>query len=86
LEERKKNMVYDEEKGEWVKKWGYKGKKGENEDWLVELDDKKVGKEKALDEGTGIRGEGKRDKMERIRRQARKERNNDRRGKKVKAG
>ena len=32
------NMVYDEETGEWVPKWGYKGanKKSENE-WLVEL-------------------------------------------------
>lgn len=87
LEERKKNLVFDEEKGEWVKKWGYKGKKGE-EDWLVELDDKKIGKEKTLDEGTGIRGEGKRDRMERVRRQQRKERSNESRGKKggVKAG
>jgi hypothetical protein len=33
--------VYDEETGEWVPKWGYKGanKKGENE-WLVELPDR----------------------------------------------
>jgi regulator of ribosome biosynthesis len=32
------NTVYDEETGEWVPKWGYKGanKKNENE-WLVEL-------------------------------------------------
>lgn len=32
------NTVYDEETGEWVPKWGYKGanKKSENE-WLVEL-------------------------------------------------
>lgn len=34
--------VYDDEKGEWVPKWGYKGKNkdGEN-DWLVEVDEKK---------------------------------------------
>ena len=33
-------MVYDEERGEWVPKWGYKGanKAGEG-DWLVEVDD-----------------------------------------------
>ena len=32
------NTVYDEETGEWVPRWGYKGanKKDENE-WLVEL-------------------------------------------------
>ena len=32
--------MYDEETGEWVPKWGYKGsnKKNENE-WLVELPD-----------------------------------------------
>ena len=35
-------MVYDEVKGEWVPKWGYKGKNKEGEgDWLVEIDDKK---------------------------------------------
>lgn len=35
-------MVYDEAKGEWVPKWGYKGKNKEGEgDWLVEIDDKK---------------------------------------------
>lgn len=43
LEERRKNLVYDEESGEWKRKWGYRGKnkdgKGEGSDWLVELDD-----------------------------------------------
>jgi regulator of ribosome biosynthesis len=35
--------VYDEEKQEWVPKWGYKGKNKEVEDqWLVEVDDKKT--------------------------------------------
>lgn len=35
-------MVYDEEKQEWVPKWGYKGKNKEVEDqWLVEIDDTK---------------------------------------------
>ncbi|CUM66808.1 uncharacterized protein PRCAT00004491001 [Priceomyces carsonii] len=33
-------MVYDEETGEWVPKWGYKGKNKDLDDqWLVELND-----------------------------------------------
>ncbi|KAA8893524.1 ribosome biogenesis regulatory protein-domain-containing protein [Sphaerosporella brunnea] len=36
-------LVYDEEKQEWVPKWGYKGKNKEAEaQWLVEVDDKKA--------------------------------------------
>jgi regulator of ribosome biosynthesis len=82
LEERRKNMVFDEEKGEWVKKWGYKGKRQQAEgEWLVELDEKKKNKEKGLEDGASIRGEGKRERMERARRQERKQRNNERRGK-----
>lgn len=39
-------MVYEEETGEWVPKWGYKGKnKGSEGDWLVEIDDKKTDKD-----------------------------------------
>ncbi|KAG7661382.1 RRS1 [[Candida] subhashii] len=34
-------MVYDEATGEWVPKWGYKGKNKELDDqWLVEVEDK----------------------------------------------
>ncbi|KAK9361167.1 ribosomal biogenesis regulatory protein [Lipomyces starkeyi] len=33
------NLVYDEAKGEWAKKWGYKGKNQE-EPWLVEINEK----------------------------------------------
>lgn len=34
-------MVYDEATGEWVPKWGYKGKNKElDNQWLVEVDDK----------------------------------------------
>ncbi|RLP61404.1 hypothetical protein L150_00081 [Candida albicans Ca529L] len=34
-------MVYDEDTGEWVPKWGYKGKnKSIDDQWLVEVDDK----------------------------------------------
>jgi regulator of ribosome biosynthesis len=81
LEEKRKNLVYDEASGEWVRKWGYKGKnQREGGEWLVELDEKAEKKERdGKDEGKTVRGEGKREKMERIRRQARKERNNERR-------
>lgn len=80
LAERRKNTVYDEEKGEWVKKWGYKGaNKGTDGDWLVEVDEKKDKKER---EGENVRSEGKREKMERMRRQERKQRNNERRARK----
>ncbi len=35
-------LVYDEEKGTWVPKWGYKGKNKDGEgDWLVEVDERK---------------------------------------------
>lgn len=34
-------MVFDENSGEWVPKWGYKGKNKQIDDqWLVEVDDK----------------------------------------------
>lgn len=37
-------MVYDEDKGEWVPKWGYKGKnKDLDNQWLVEVEDKVKG-------------------------------------------
>lgn len=40
---REGKMVYDEEKGEWVPKWGYKGRNKDVEhQWLVEIDDKKT--------------------------------------------
>jgi regulator of ribosome biosynthesis len=86
LEERKKNLVYDEESGEWVKKWGYKGKNKQAEnDWLVELDDDKVRREEKHGqdgEGRTVRGEGRRERMERMKRQDRKQRNNERRNRK----
>ncbi|SCW01176.1 LAFE_0D06766g1_1 [Lachancea fermentati] len=38
--ERAGKMVYDEEAGEWVPKWGYKGANKKLDDqWLVEVDD-----------------------------------------------
>ncbi len=38
---REGKLTYDEAKGDWVPKYGYKGKKTDaNEDWLVEVDEK----------------------------------------------
>ncbi|KAL7961432.1 ribosomal biogenesis regulatory protein [Trichoderma compactum] len=74
--EQRKNLAYDEESGEWKRKWGYKGlnKKGED-DWLVEVDAKKEAERK---EGTSVRGDGRRERKERIQRNERKMRKNQR--------
>lgn len=72
--EQRRNLAFDEESGEWKRKWGYKGlnKKGED-DWLVEVDMKK---EQERKDGTSIRGDGRRERKERIRRNERKMRKN----------
>ncbi|KAL9597408.1 MAG: hypothetical protein Q9219_005161 [cf. Caloplaca sp. 3 TL-2023] len=73
-------LVFDEETQEWVPKWGYKGKNKEGEqDWIVELDDKKERKEEQ-GENSGIRGEGRRERKEKVRRNERRQRANERRG------
>ncbi|KAL7909237.1 ribosomal biogenesis regulatory protein [Trichoderma velutinum] len=74
--EQRRNLAYDEESGEWKRKWGYKGlnKKGED-DWLVEVNAKKEAERK---EGTSIRGDGRRERKERIQRNERKMRKNQR--------
>ncbi|MCJ1371713.1 Rhodanese- sulfurtransferase [Loxospora ochrophaea] len=70
--------VYDEEKGEWVPKWGYKGKNKEGEgDWIVEVDEKKE-RERAEEGPSGVRSEGRRERMEKVRRNERKQRANQR--------
>lgn len=72
------NLVYDEEKGEWVPKWGYKGKNKEGEnDWLVEVDEKKEAK---TGDAGDARKERRDERMERMRRQERRERANEKRG------
>jgi regulator of ribosome biosynthesis len=68
------SKVYDEESGEWVNKWGYRGanKKGE-EEWLVEVDGEK---ETKSGEAGDVRKERREERKERIQRQARRERAN----------
>jgi regulator of ribosome biosynthesis len=69
-------MVYDEDKGEWVPKWGYKGKnKDGEEDWLVEVDEKKEAREGVAGD---VRREKRMERKERIRRQERRMRANER--------
>ena len=68
-------MVYDEEKGDWIPKWGYKGRNKDGEgDWIVELDDKKP--DEPLNGG---RSEGRRERKDKIKRNDRKMRANQKR-------
>jgi regulator of ribosome biosynthesis len=73
-------MVYDDATGEWVPKWGYKGanKAGEN-DWIVEVDPKKEAERK---EGTQRFGDGRRERKEKVRRNERMMRANERKSRK----
>jgi hypothetical protein len=82
--ETRKKMVYDDATGEWVPKWGYKGanKAGEN-DWIVEVDEKK---ERERKEGTERQGDGRRERKERVRRNERLQRANERKHRKNHGG
>ncbi|KAJ5729270.1 uncharacterized protein N7483_003778 [Penicillium malachiteum] len=86
--ERRKKLVYDEASGEWVPRWGYKGKNKDKEDqWLVEVDESKWKKEEeAGEKGGNIRGMSRTERKERIKRNERKMRANDRRAKKPGSG
>ena len=80
-------MVYDEEKGEWIPKWGYKGKNKDGEgDWIVEIDEKKEKERSEEGKGKTQRGEGRRERVEKIRRNDRKQRNNERKVRKSGTG
>ncbi|KAF4928552.1 Regulator of ribosome biosynthesis [Colletotrichum viniferum] len=74
--EQRKNLAFDEDTQEWRRKWGYKGlnKKGED-DWVVEVD---AEKEINRPEGTTIRGDKRRERKEKIKRNERKMRKNQR--------
>lgn len=82
--ERRKKLVYDEATGEWVPRWGYKGKnKPEDDQWAVEVPEKDWKKEEdAAAKGGSIRGMNRTERKERIKRNERKMRANDRRAKK----
>lgn len=75
-------LVFDEETQEWVPKWGYKGKNKDGEgDWIVEVDKKKERKEGRGNE-IGVGGEGRRERKEKVRRNERSQRANERRTRK----
>ncbi|KAL9103879.1 MAG: hypothetical protein Q9163_001116 [Psora crenata] len=76
--------VFDEATGEWVNKWGYKGKNKEGEgDWIVEVDERKESKGEEL---KSVSGEGRRERKEKVRRNERSARANERRARKGTSG
>lgn len=80
--EQRQNLRFNEDTGEWEKKWGWKGPVDRQEgkvqaDWLVEV---KPEKEAKLKEGESVRGEGRRERKEKVRRNERKMRSNSRNG------
>ena len=79
--ERRKKLVFDEGKGEWVPRWGHMGKnKADQDDWLVEVDEKDWKKEA---QGSSVRGLSRADRKDRVRRNERKMRSNERRARKM---
>lgn len=73
-------LVFDEATGEWVPKWGYKGKNKEaDNEWLVEVDEKK---EKETGEAHDARAESRAARKDRIKRNERKQRANERNSRK----
>lgn len=76
MREARRNLAYDEQSGEWKRKWGYGGlnKKGQN-DPIVEVDMKAEMERK---EGTSVRGDGRRERKENLKRNERKMRKNAR--------
>ncbi|AEO66140.1 ce5acb14-10e9-4a48-ac2e-6f844d97ad4d [Thermothielavioides terrestris] len=75
--EQRRNLQYNEATGEWERRWGYKGanKAGQDEP-IVELDPRKEAERK---EGTSVRGDKRREIRERIKRNERRMRRNQRR-------
>lgn len=74
--EQRRNLAFDEDSGEWKRKWGYQAlnKKGQD-DPIVEVDMKA---ERDRKEGTTIRGDSRRQRKENVRRNERKMRKNTR--------
>jgi regulator of ribosome biosynthesis len=82
--EQRSKMVYNEDTGEWQPKWGYKGanKNGEK-DWIHEVDVEKERERMGKGLETTERGDSRRDRKERVKRNERLQRANDRKGRKV---
>ena len=75
-------MQYNDSTGEWEPKWGYKGanKNGEN-DWIVEVDAKKEAERKEGEAST-VAGEGRSARKEKVKRNERLQRANERKTRK----
>ncbi|KAJ6259862.1 hypothetical protein Dda_5506 [Drechslerella dactyloides] len=66
-------MVYDEATGEWVPKWGYKGaNKGGEDDWLVEVDERKQ-----ADVNDNPRNLSRAERVERIKKNEKQQKRNE---------
>ncbi len=72
--EQRRNLQYDDGKGEWSRKWGYKGanKAGEDEP-IIEVN---MRKEEERKDGTSVRGDGRRQRKENLKRNERAQRKN----------
>ena len=63
--EQRRNLKFNEETGEWERKWGFRGlNKKEDTQWLVEVDPRE--EERRLRDGTSVRGDGKRERRQRV--------------------
>ncbi|VUC27127.1 unnamed protein product [Clonostachys rosea] len=76
--EQRKNLAFDEQSGEWKRKWGYQGlnKKGQD-DPIIEVD---MQAERERKEGTSVRGDNRRQRKENVRRNERMMKKNARQG------
>ncbi|KAK2068728.1 hypothetical protein P8C59_003356 [Phyllachora maydis] len=75
--EQRRNLRLNEDTGAWERKWGYKGanKAGVQEAPIIEVDARK---EAAREEGTSVRGDKRREIRERVKRNERRMRKNQR--------
>ncbi|KAH6619528.1 ribosomal biogenesis regulatory protein [Chaetomium sp. MPI-SDFR-AT-0129] len=77
--EQRRNLQYNEESGEFERRWGYKGaNKAGQDDAIVELSSKQVDAEKRGDGTTSVRGDKRREIRERVKRNERRMRKNER--------
>jgi regulator of ribosome biosynthesis len=72
----RQNLQFNEATGEWERKWGYKGaNKAAEQQWIVEVDERK---EREGKEGKAALG-GRQERKERVRRNERAMRRNEKR-------
>jgi len=76
--DQRRNLAFDEGTQQWRPKWGYGGmnKKGEDENWLVEVDPQK--EREAREKGGNVRTLGRRERKENVKRNDKAMRRNTR--------